>query len=155
MADIGSRAAREGVGVASTIGEVVDYWGRAAPAAPAIAARNRRDMSYGELALLTDSIAAQLQQAGFGRDSRLAVVHRGGAEALTTVLGVVKRSIAVPISNEYSAHEFGSHLDACGAEAVIVDARLDAPVRDVARARGLRVIDVGHGGDAQPAGHVR
>ncbi len=154
MAEIELCAIPEVVAVGSTIGEVVDYWGRASPAAPAIAARNRKDMSYGELACLTDRIAAQLQHAGFGRDSRLAVVHRGGAEALTTVLGVVKRSIAVPISNEYSAHEFGSHFDACGVEAVIVDARLDAPVREVARARGMRVIEVEHGRDEHAAGHV-
>ncbi|MEP6997379.1 MAG: AMP-binding protein, partial [Betaproteobacteria bacterium] len=96
----------------------------------------------------------QLQHAGFGADSRLAVVHRGGAEALTTVLGVVKRSIAVPISSEYSTNEFGSHFDACGVEAVIVDARLDTPVRDVARARGMRVIDVGHGQAGDAAGQV-
>jgi len=105
MADIAFCPAPEAVAVGSTIGEIVDHWGRVAPTAPAIAARNRKDMSYGELARLTDSIAAQLQHAGFGRDSRLAVVHRGGAEALATVLGVVKRSIAVPVSNEYSAHE--------------------------------------------------
>ena len=152
MAESGLLAAPEAVAVGSTIGEVVDHWGRTAPAAPAIAARNRKDMSYGELALLTDGIAAQLQHAGFGPDSRIAIVHRGGAEALTTVLGVVKRSIAVPISHEYSAHEFGTHFDACGVEAVIVDARLDSPVREVARARGMRVIDVRRGRDAeQPA----
>jgi acyl-CoA synthetase (AMP-forming)/AMP-acid ligase II/acyl carrier protein len=154
MGDIELCATSEVVAVGYTIGEVVDYWGRATPAAPAIAARNRTDMSHGELARLTDGIAVQLQHAGFGRDSRLAIVHRGGAEALTTVLGVVKRSIAVPISYEYSAHEFGSHFDACGVEAVIVDARLDAPVREVARARGLRVIEVEHGRDADTAGHV-
>jgi acyl-CoA synthetase (AMP-forming)/AMP-acid ligase II/acyl carrier protein len=154
MADIALCPAPEVVAVGSTIGEVVDYWGRVAPAAPAIAARNRKDMSYGELARLTDSLASQLQHAGFGRQSRLAVVHRGGAEALTTVLGVVKRSIAVPISNEYSAHEFASHFDACVVEAVIVDARLDTSVREVARARGMRVIEVGHGRDADAAGHV-
>ena len=154
MADIAFCPAPEAVAVGSTIGEIVDHWGRVAPTAPAIAARNRKDMSYGELARLTDSIAAQLQHAGFGRDSRLAVVHRGGAEALTTVLGVVKRSIAVPVSNEYSAHELASHFDACGVEAVIVDARLDAPVRDVARARRMRVIEVGHGRDSDSAGCV-
>lgn len=154
MADVELCPATEVVAVGSTIGEVVDYWGHAAPAAPAIAARNRKDLSYGELARLTDSVAAQLRHAGFGRHSRLAVVHRGGAEALTTVLGVVKCSIAVPISNEYSAQEFGSHFDACGVNAVIVDARLDAPVREVARARGLRVIEIEHGRDADAAGHV-
>src|SRR5689334_2305546 len=154
MADIAFCPAPEAVAVGSTIGEIVDHWGRVAPAAPAIAARNRKDLSYRELARLTDGIAAQLQHAGFGRDSRLAVVHRGGAEALTTVLGVVKRSIAVPISNEYSAQEFASHFDACGVEAVIVDARLEAPVREVARARGMRVIEVGHGRDSDAAGSV-
>ena len=154
MADIGLCATPEVAALGSTIGEVVDYWGRATPAAPAIAGRNRKDLSYGELARLSDGIAAQLQHAGFGRDSRLAVVHRGGAEALTIALGVVKRSIAVPISNEYSAQQFGMHFDACGVDAVIVDARLDGPVREVARARGLRVIEVGYGRDTDAAGHV-
>jgi acyl-CoA synthetase (AMP-forming)/AMP-acid ligase II/acyl carrier protein len=154
MADIALRAEPAAAAVASTIGEVVDYWGRVAPAAPAIAARNRKDMSYGELATLTDRIAAQLQHAGFGPNTRVAIVHRGGAEALSTLLGVVKRSIAVPISYEYVASEFESHLDASNAEAVIVDARLDGPVRDVARARGLRVIDVGRGRDSDAAGDV-
>ncbi|HEY2865246.1 MAG TPA: AMP-binding protein [Casimicrobiaceae bacterium] len=140
--------------VASTIGGVIDYWARVAPDAPAIAARERRDMSYAELALRTDTIAGQLQHAGFGPHSRLALVHRGGAEAFTTILGVVKRAIAVPVSDEYSASELGSHFDACGAEAVIVDARLDGPIRDVASARGMRVIDVGSGRDEDAAGHV-
>jgi acyl-CoA synthetase (AMP-forming)/AMP-acid ligase II/acyl carrier protein len=154
MTDLGLRTAPEGVAIASTIGEVVDHWARSTPAAPAIAARNRKEMSYSELALLTDGIAAQLQHAGFGPRSRVAVVHRGGAEALTTLLGVVKRSIAVPISYEYSAPEIERHLDACGVESVIVDARLDGPVREIARARGMRLIDVGHGRDADAAGHV-
>ena len=154
MADIGLRAAPEGVAAASTIGGMVDYWGRAAPAAPAIAARDRKYMSYGELARLTDGLAAQLRHAGFRPDSRLAVVHRGGAEALTTMLGVVKCAIAVPISSDYSAIEFGSHLEACGVEAVIVDALLDAPVREAASARGMRVIDFRHGQDTDAAGHV-
>jgi acyl-CoA synthetase (AMP-forming)/AMP-acid ligase II len=100
MAEIVLCPAPEIVAVGSTIGEVVDHWGRAAPNSPAIAARNRKDMSYGELAHLTDSVVAQLQHAGYSRYSRLAVVHRGGAEALTTILGVVKQSIAVPISSE-------------------------------------------------------
>jgi acyl-CoA synthetase (AMP-forming)/AMP-acid ligase II/acyl carrier protein len=140
---------------ASTIGAVIDHWARLTPAAPAIAALNARDMSYGELMALTNSMAGQLEREGFGSDSRLAVVHRGGAEALTTLLGVVKRSIAVPISHEYSAPEFGSYFDACGVEAVILDARLDTPAREVARARGIRVIDIAGGQDGDGAGKVR
>src|SRR4030095_9786571 len=102
----------------ATIGEVIDRWAHIAPEAPAIAARNRRDMSYRELAALTDGIARQLRHAGFRPDSRLAIVHGGGAEMLTTALGVVKCSIAVPINHESSATEFGTYFDACEMDAV-------------------------------------
>jgi len=154
MDELALRAERGGAAVAATIGGAVDHWARVSPDAPAIAARDRRDISYRELALLTDRIAGQLQRASFGRNSRIAVVHGGGAEALTTVLGVVKRSIAVPISNEYSASEFASQFDASGVEALIVDAGLDTPAREVARARKMRVIDAGRGQDGDAAGHV-
>ena len=102
----------ESLTLASTIGEVIDHWGRATPEAPAIAARNRRDMSYGELAALTDDMARQLRRAGFGPESRLAIVHPGGAEMLTTVLGVVKCSVAVPVNSDFSAKELHSEIAA-------------------------------------------
>ena len=138
----------------ATIGEVIDRWAHIAPGAPAIAARQRRDLSYGELAALTDGIARQLAHAGFRPDSRLAIVHRGGAEMLTTALAVVKRSIAVPINPEFSANEFGNYFDACGVDAVLVDADLDTPAREIARARGMRLIEILRGADDAAAGQV-
>ena len=69
-------------------------------------------MSYGELGILTDTIAGQLQHAGFDLDSRIAVVHRGGAEGLTVVLGVVKRSIAVPLSSVAEGIPLSAPIDA-------------------------------------------
>jgi len=111
-------------------------------------------MSYRELARVTDEIAAQLHHAGFGPNDRLAVMHRSRAEALTTLLGVAKRAIAVPINSEHSATELGAYLDACGVEGVIVDAQLDSPVRDVARARGIRLIEARCATDGDAAGAV-
>ena len=137
-----------------TIGEVVDRWAHITPEAPAIAARHRRDMSYGELAALTGGIARQLRHAGFRPDSRLAIVHGGGAEMLTTALGVVKSSIAVPINHESSANEFGNYFDACEMDAVLVDAQLDTPACEIARARGMRLIEIRRGQDGAAAGHV-
>jgi acyl-CoA synthetase (AMP-forming)/AMP-acid ligase II len=137
-----------------TIGEVIGRWARIAPEAPAIAARNQRDMSYGELAALTDGIARQLRHAGLRPDSRLAIVHGGGAEMLTTALGAVKCSIAVPISHEFSANEFGQYFDACEVDVVLVDAELDTPVREVARAREMRLVEIRRSQDDAAAGHV-
>ncbi len=137
-----------------TVGEVIDHWAHIAPEAPAIATRNRRDMSYGELAALTDGIARQLRHAGFHPDSRLAIVHRGGAEMLTTALGVVKGSIAIPIDHEFSAREFGNSFDAFGVDVVLLDEQLDTPVREVARTRGMRLIEIRRCGDDTAAGRV-
>jgi acyl-CoA synthetase (AMP-forming)/AMP-acid ligase II/acyl carrier protein len=137
----------------ATLGEVVDRWAHIAPHAPAIAARHRRDMSYAELAVLTEGIACQLRDSGYGPHSRLAIVH-GGAEMLTTALAVVKRSIAVPISHESSASEFGNHFDACRVDALLVDAALDTPAREIARARGIRSIEILQSSNDLAAGHV-
>jgi acyl-CoA synthetase (AMP-forming)/AMP-acid ligase II/acyl carrier protein len=137
-----------------TIGEIVDRWARIAREAPAVAARRRRDMSYGELAALTDGIARQLRHAGFRPDSRLAILHGGGAEMLTTTLGVVKCSIAVPVNHEFSATEFGNSFDACEVDAVLVDAELATPSREIARARGMRLIEIRRGQGDAAAGHV-
>lgn len=74
------------LGSERTLGDVVRSWAQAAPDAPVIAAKNKRDMSYRDLAALMDRIARQLENQGFGPDSRLALVHRGGAEMITTLL---------------------------------------------------------------------
>ena len=128
--------------------------GHTSPEAPAIAARHRRDAELGELAALTGGIACQLRHAGFRPDSRLAIVHGGAAEVLTTALGVVKCSIAVPINHEFSANEFGNYFDACEVDAVLVDAHLDTPACEIARARGMRLIEIRRGQDGAAAGHV-
>lgn len=144
----------DGRGRPGTIGGVIDHWARIAPDAPAIAARDRPDMSYHALAALTRGIACQLREAGFRRDSRLAVVHGGGAGMLTTVLGVAKCAIAVPVNHEFSAGELAAYLDACQVEALLVDAALDTPARELAQGRGLRVIEIGRGRDDTAAGEV-
>ena len=137
-----------------TIAEVIRDWAQAAPHAAAIAARNKREMTYCDLASLIDRIARQLAEAGFGPDSRIALVHQGGAEMIAMLLGIVNRAIAVPVSDDVPATEFAGHLESCRIDALIVDARLDTPLRDIARAKGLRVIEATPGAAGDPAGQV-
>ncbi len=144
----------ENVAVGRTIGDLIRDWAIAVPDAAAIAAKNKRDMSYRDLAVLTDRIARQLQDQGYGPDSRLALVHRGGPEMITTLLGVVNRAIAMPLSDEVPVTDLASYLVASRIDGVLVDARLDTPVREIARATGLRVIDVRSGQAGDAAGHV-
>ena len=140
--------------VARTIHDVIRHWATITPDAPAIAAPNRREMSYRELMAVMNCMAHQLTQLGFGPASRLAVVHRGGAELMTTLLGIVNCAIAVPLNDEMPATELARHVEACRIDGVIADCGLDTPLRDIAQARGLRVIDVRDGLDGDPAGHA-
>lgn len=142
------------LGSERTLGDVVRSWAQAAPDAPVIAAKNKRDMSYRDLAALMDRIARQLENQGFGPDSRLALVHRGGAEMITTLLGIVNRAIAVPVSDGVPAAEFAGQLETYRIDGVIFDARADTPLREIARAQGCRVIEVRPGQDDDAAGHV-
>jgi acyl-CoA synthetase (AMP-forming)/AMP-acid ligase II len=57
---------REYPTAARTVSDVIRYWAHAAPDASAIAALDRRDMSYRELMALMDRMARQLAKAGFG-----------------------------------------------------------------------------------------
>ena len=141
---------REHLNAMRTIGDLIRYWAGTTPDAPAIAAPNRRDMSYGELSTLTEGMAHQLAGAGFGPTSRLAVVHPGGAEMMTTVLGIVNCAIAVPMSAAVTASEFAVYIEAGQIDGVLADIRLDTAIREVAAERRLPVIDVrgGHDGDA-------
>ncbi len=144
----------ENVAAGQSIGDMIRGWALAAPDAGAIAAPNKRDLSYRELAVLTDRIARQLRDQGYGPESRLALVHRGGAETITTLLGIVNRAIAVPLSDAIPVAGLADFLAACRIDGVLIDARLDTPVRAVARATGLRVIDVQSGQYGDPAGLV-
>src|SRR5262245_54487629 len=105
-----------GLDAAGTIGDVIRHWARATPEAPAMAAVSRQPMSYRGLAALVDRLARQLDAAGVGRGSRLAVVHRGGAEMLTTVLGIVNHATALPVSAVHLVETAGQAVRKCTAQ---------------------------------------
>jgi len=142
------------VAAARTIGDVVRTWAQVTPDATAIVARNRRDMSYGDLAQHTTRIARQLREQGFGPASRVALVHRDGAPMITTLLGIVDCAAAVPLSDELAVAGLADRFAAMRIDGVLVDATLDTPLRDVARAAGVRVIEVRSGGNDGPAGEI-
>ena len=154
MNDTRQSVERPALASQQTIGGMIRDRATVTPGAAAIAARNRRDMIYGELAAQTDRIARQLRGQGYGPASRLAVVHRGGAEMIATLLGTVSCAIAVPLGDEVPTTGLAALLAALRIDGLLVDAALDTPARDVARAMGLTVIDVRPGQHGDAAGHV-
>ena len=134
--------------------DVIRGWVQYAPTRSAVGGKNKRDMSYGELAALMDHIARQLTHNGDSRSTRFAIVHRGGAEMATTLLCVMDCAIAVPLNPTLRATEFERYFDICGVNGLIVDEALDTPARSVARKMRLPVINVAPAPNSDTAGHI-
>ena len=62
-----------------TICDVIRRWAEVQPDAPAIIEEDEAPLTYGALVAAMDEIRAALNSSGFGRGTRIAVVHSGGA----------------------------------------------------------------------------
>lgn len=96
---------------------------------PAVVAR-ARTISYGELDLLADRLAATLRGAGVERGDRIAVALPNGAEAAIAIYGVLRAGAAFsPINPTIKRDKLAHVLADSGAAAVICDAERTELVR--------------------------
>jgi acyl-CoA synthetase (AMP-forming)/AMP-acid ligase II/thioesterase domain-containing protein len=112
------------------------------PAAVAIAAPDRSPLTYGRLRAQTEQVVAFLNGLGIGREDRVAVVLPNGPEMAVAFVAVAAGATCAPLSPAYQAAEFELYLSELKAKAVIVQAGMASPVLDVARARGVLVLEL-------------
>lgn len=108
----------------------------------ALLAPERAPLSYSALARHVEAVGCALQATGIRQNERVAVVLPNGPEMAVAFLAVASGTTCTPLNPAYSADEFAAHLDALHAVAVLVQAEVDSPVRAVAEARGLRMIEL-------------
>lgn len=112
------------------------------PYAIAFTAPGRHPLTYERLKLHIDYIAKTLHALGWGRNSRIAIVLPNGVDTATAVLGVSAVAVSVPLNPNYSSHEFEFDLSDLKVQALIVQAGIASPVRDVALARNIPLIEL-------------
>jgi amino acid adenylation domain-containing protein len=83
-----------------------------------------------------------LRVMGIGRQDRVGLMLPHGAEMAVAVLAVAAGAICAPLNPASSADELTSYLAQLQAKALIVQADMDAPARDIARAPGLDLIEL-------------
>ena len=115
---------------------------RADPAAPAIGAPGRPDLTYAELSSLIGETVAALNGFGVGRDEAVAIVLPNGPEMATSFLGVSAGATAAPLNPNYREEEFEFYLRDLEARALLVQAGADSPVRAVAARLGVGLIEL-------------
>jgi acyl-CoA synthetase (AMP-forming)/AMP-acid ligase II/thioesterase domain-containing protein/acyl carrier protein len=107
---------------------------------PAVLAPARTPLSYAELARILEQNLRALRGAGFGMQDRIAVVLPPGPELAVALLSTMIGGVAAPLNPKFSAQEFDFYLTDLGASALLLQAGMDSPSRNVARAVGIPVI---------------
>ncbi|HZY44340.1 MAG TPA: AMP-binding protein, partial [Anaerolineae bacterium] len=112
------------------------------PESIAIEALDRDPLTYRGLYRHVISIGAMLNQAGIGRNDRVAIVAPNGPEMATAFLSVAAGATSAPLNPQYRAAEFDFYLSDLKAKALIIQADLESEARTVALDRGIPIIDL-------------
>jgi acyl-CoA synthetase (AMP-forming)/AMP-acid ligase II len=108
----------------------------------ALAAPGRPPLTYGRLCLHVEEVVGTLNALGVGRNDRVALVLPNGPEMAAAFLAVSSAATGAPLNPAYRSGEFDFYLSDLKARALLVPAGSDSPAIDVARARGIPVIEL-------------
>jgi oxalate---CoA ligase len=138
----------------ATMYDIVQYWTQRTPEAPAILAEGRAPLNYRALLQSIDAIGMVLNALGIGRNDRVAILHPGGAEMATAIMGIWCHAAAAPLNPAFTVGEFAVYLRDLGVKALAIAEDMDSPARLAAERLGLPVFEIAVPEDANVAGKV-
>lgn len=125
-----------------TIHHLLAIQTRQIPDAVAIAAPGRIPLRYGRLGAQVDYVVHTLNQIGIGPNDRVAIVLPNGPEMAVTFLAVAAGATSAPLNPAFRQAEFDFYLSDLNAKALIVQAEIGTAAREVARARGIPILEL-------------
>jgi len=99
-------------------------------------------LSYAELATLVTSVGKQLADAGIEPTDRVALVTPDGPAAATGFVALSAFTAVAPLNQGYRSKELAFYLGDLQPAAVVVNSRLDSPVRQEATALDIPIIEL-------------
>lgn len=115
----------------------------------AILSPNRPPLTYQRLYAQLEAAIHTLNSMGLGRGDRVAIVLPNGPEMAVAFLAVTVCATSAPLNPAYREADFDFYLSDLNAKAVIVQADVDSPVRAVALARNIPMIELTPRRDAE------
>lgn len=112
------------------------------PSALAIHAVDRSPLSFAGLVGHMGGVASAFADRGLGRTDAVAVMVPTGPEMATAFLSVAGAAVCAPLNPAYGRAELEFYLDDLSAKALLIAGDLDSPAREVARARGIGVMEL-------------
>jgi acyl-CoA synthetase (AMP-forming)/AMP-acid ligase II/aryl carrier-like protein len=139
-------------GGAGTLYGLIEAQALRVPGAPAIAAPGRVSLSYGRLHTEVDGVVRALHAMGIGQLDRVALVLENGPEMAVAFLGISAAATCAAMNPAYLESEFDFYFDDLGVKALVMKDGVPSPARDVARKRGIRIIELRPEGAPAEAG---
>lgn len=125
-----------------TVHRIVSKWARRTPNAVAIAAPERAPLTYGRLENHIENVVGTLNSLGIGRSDRVAVVLPNSPDMAVAFLAVASGAICAPLNPLYQASELRFFISDLRAKALIIQSGIDSPAIDIAKEKGISVIQL-------------
>ena len=108
-------------------------------------------MPFACLFVYAQKVVARLNALGIHRNDKVAIVLPNGPEMAMGFLSIASGAVAAPLNPAYGASEFEFYLSDLNARALVVQSGVASPALDVARRRGIPIIEIVPNGQG-PAG---
>jgi acyl-CoA synthetase (AMP-forming)/AMP-acid ligase II/acetyltransferase-like isoleucine patch superfamily enzyme/acyl carrier protein len=127
---------------AKSIYELLKRQAEVRPDAVAVTAPGRAPLTYARLLRQVQATVRSLRSSGVQRNDRVAIVLPNGPEMAASFVSIASGAACAPLNPSYKAEEFEFYLSDLNARAVILSSGAQSPARDVARALGIRVMEL-------------
>ena len=125
-----------------TLANLIGTCATQTPEASALLAPNRLTKTYQHLQVQLVQTRQHLRSSGYRTGDRVALVLPPGLDMAVAVLAVSAATTCAPLNPSYQAKEFEFYLSDLDAKALMLAQDADSPAREVARKRGLTVLEV-------------
>jgi amino acid adenylation domain-containing protein len=143
---------KTGSGVFLHLADLLEHYGRIAPARKAILAPGYSPITYGTLWGRANEMVRGLRSLGVRRSDRVAVVLPDGPETVVAIIAVAAGAVCVPLNPAFTADELHRYLADLRIAALLTRGDMGSASRGVAHALGIPVIDLSRGMDKGPGG---
>jgi acyl-CoA synthetase (AMP-forming)/AMP-acid ligase II/acyl carrier protein len=112
------------------------------PNAPALLSIEHQTLTYQQLFQQVVKFSETLRSVNIGRTDRVAIILPNGPAMAMAFLGVACSATSAPLNPAYREGEFEFFFDDLRAKAVLLLAEEDSPARQVAKHKGIRILEL-------------
>src|SRR5690242_17953729 len=132
-----------------TLHSLVRFHAESSPGSVAITATGRKPLTYRRLLTQIEDIVKTLNEAGIGRNDRVAIVVPEGPEMAVAFIAIASGATCAPLNPAYRLNEFEFYLSDLHASALIIASGESSPAIEAAQKLGIAVIELIRGPEAE------